>query len=108
MAAAHQREHRARAYKAQYQRDSRNEARSLIRAAKSAPCTDCGVKLPPEVMDLDHVRGDKAFNFGKLHKIAGAGPAFVQKVRDEIAKCEPCCPNCHRMRHYRARSGMMG
>jgi hypothetical protein len=53
---------------------------------------DCGAELPPEVMDLDHVYGDKEFTFGTNTTIAN--------TEREIAKCEVRCPTCHRLRHY--------
>lgn len=63
----------------------------------STPCVDCGVQLPPEVMELDHVRGDKSFGL----TYTALRWKTVDEVRREIAKCEVRCPNCHRMRHYR-------
>ena len=54
--------------------------------------------MPPEVMELDHVRGEKSFGLsvGRLRLQP------LDLIRAEIAKCDVRCPNCHRMRHYRA------
>lgn len=72
--------------------------REIIDAAKSQPCVECGVTLPPACMDLDHVRGQK-------RRTVGNGSGFgVETLRAEIAKCEVRCPNCHRLRHYYERT----
>lgn len=70
--------------------------RELVREVKSKPCTDCGETFPPEVMDFDHVRGTKVGDVSQLVFTAGE-----EAVRDEIAKCEPVCSNCHRLRTLR-------
>ena len=77
----------------------RERLRELVRAAKDHPCTDCGVRYPYYVMDLDHVSGEKAMIVSKLVNFGA-----TQRVVDEIAKCEPVCANCHRVRSWRRRS----
>ena len=69
--------------------------REIITAAKDKPCTDCGVKYPYYVMDLDHVRGKKHKNLGQMMQ------ASEKRVLDEIAKCDVVCSNCHRIRSYK-------
>lgn len=73
----------------------REKKRAIIAEAKSKPCADCGGTFDPFVMDLDH-RPDEA----KLCNVAaaitlGLGEA---RLREEIAKCDVVCANCHRMR----------
>lgn len=76
--------------------------RRLIDAAKDAPCVDCGVQLPAECMDLDHVRGTKAFNLCRWNVAkVPAGTTRMEMLKKEIAKCDVRCPNCHRLRHWR-------
>ena len=74
----------------------RERNRQLIREAKDVPCMDgtmCGGKrFPYHVMDLDHVRGEKKFS------LSDARTHSAQQVKDEIAKCDPVCANCHRER----------
>lgn len=77
----------------------KNPILAYIRKVKEAPCVDCGIQLPPEVMELDHVRGTKAF--GLTYVLVKW--KSLEEVEEEVAKCDLRCPNCHRMRHYRAR-----
>ena len=71
---------------------ARSKGRKLIRQAKEAPCTDCGQEFHPEAMDFDHVRGDKWKNISKIDR------ASEKKIREELAKCDLVCANCHRIR----------
>jgi hypothetical protein len=68
----------------------------MIEEAKDRPCTDCGCRFPTCVMDLGHVRGRKEFKVSEAVQRATA--AAVERVRDEIAKCDVVCANCHRIR----------
>jgi hypothetical protein len=71
----------------------------LFSEARDGPCVDCGIRLPPQVMELDHVRGEKLFTMG--------GPKLRHRseveMRAEIEKCDVRCPNCHKLRHYHER-----
>lgn len=67
--------------------------REVLNRLKDVPCTDCGLRYPPFVMDFDHL-GDKNFNIG----FAASRAIPIKKVMDEIAKCEIVCSNCHRYR----------
>ena len=70
----------------------REQNRQLVREAKDVPCMDCGKRYPSYVMDMDHVRGEKKF------KLSVARTHSAQKVKDEMAKCDVICANCHRER----------
>lgn len=54
---------------------------------------DCGISYPYYVMQFDH-RENKKFTLGKVlhHKL--------EKVLDEIAKCDLVCANCHAIRTH--------
>lgn len=67
------------------------EKRDWINTFKQVPCTDCGRKYPPILMDFDHVpeKGIKIDIVMRLGK---------KKALEEIAKCEVVCPTCHRIR----------
>lgn len=72
--------------------------REIINDAKAKPCTDCGVAYPPHVMDFDHLDGsEKRFNVAD----AVSHGYSDETIRDELAKCELVCANCHRERTHR-------
>jgi len=54
------------------------------------PCVDCGI-TDIRVLEFDHVTGEKSFNISTALKEAYS----VDKVADEVAKCEVRCANCH-------------
>lgn len=63
-------------------------------------CKDCGYNSFPEALDFDHVIGTKCFNIGE----AIAGTYSLEKLLEEINKCEIVCSNCHRVRTKRRRN----
>lgn len=73
-----------------------DKRQKFIREFKeSSPCMDCGVKYPFYIMEFDHVRGDK------VSKISSWGVNNgMQRLVDEIAKCDLVCSNCHMKRTY--------
>jgi len=71
------------------QRRFNAKARARVDALKTAPCTDCGKCYPPYVMQFDHVRGVKVRAVSLMNDWA------LQRLMDEIAKCELVCANCH-------------
>lgn len=83
---------RAKAHK----RTTRVQMRAFVAKFLSAnPCVDCG-EADPIVLEFDHVRGTKSFNIGDASRL-GVG---WQRLRDEIAKCDVRCANCHRRRTH--------
>jgi hypothetical protein len=89
------RERRASGQTLRSRRLRRERVRAIIVAAKDVPCADCGVRYPPVVMDLDHVRGEKVASVARM----AADDASVDAIIAEIAKCEVRCSNCHRLKH---------
>jgi len=65
---------------------------AIVDALKAVPCEDCGGTFPPECMDFDHVRGAKRGEVSDL--LLGS----LERLLDEIAKCDIICANCHRTR----------
>ncbi len=65
----------------------------IIDAIKAARgCADCGFNNPV-ALDFDHVRGEKLF------EVADKVSWFsLDKLLDEIEKCDIVCANCHRIR----------
>lgn len=84
----------------------RDEARQriwqLVRDSRTRPCQDCGGTFPWYVMEFDHVRGQKKFS------IARATSRGINQVREEIAKCEVVCANCHAARTYHRGQWFLG
>ena len=68
----------------------------LMHRAKDVPCMDCGVCYSAWIMQFDH-RDPSKKSFGL--NICQARTRSVQQVKDEIAKCDIVCANCHRMLH---------
>ena len=84
----------------EYSRAARVRTRAFIRNyLKTNPCVDCG-ETDAIVLEFDHVR-DKDFNIADAAR-NGVG---IKKLKDEIAKCEVRCANCHRKKTYE-RSGL--
>jgi len=77
----------------QRNRDYVNEIKSRT------PCLDCGVQYHPQVMEYDHVRGDKVDAVAYLVRTRRS----IKVIQTEIDKCELVCANCHRMRTVRRR-----
>lgn len=74
--------------------------RKIIQAIKEQPCMDCGVQYPPYVMDFDHRDPET-----KTLTIANVAKHGLQKLLDEIEKCDIVCSNCHRIRTHRRFNG---
>jgi hypothetical protein len=90
---AHYQRNRAR-YIAQA-KEQRLECFKFIRSQKEKPCMDCGIQYPYYVMQFDHVRGQKVANIAYL-----ATKNNMTAIRDEIAKCDVVCGNCHAERTW--------
>lgn len=102
--AAHFARHPAYYSKKAFERNTelRRACRAFMNQQKSAPCSDCGVSYPPYVMDFDHVRWPKTDDVAAM-----VGQVSLQTLKDEIAKCEVVCANCHRERTHKKRTGQL-
>lgn len=79
-------------------RDRHKQERvDFIRAAKDAPCVDCGVEYPHYVMDLHH--RDPSDKLYTVSQMSGQNKSWVL-IKAEIDKCDVICANCHRERHH--------
>ena len=79
----------------EYSVKARVRIRAFITAhLKTNPCVDCG-ETDIIVLEFDHIR-DKDFNLSDAAR-NGVG---IKKLKDEIAKCEVRCANCHRKKTY--------
>lgn len=84
----------------QQRRDRRARNRAVVEEAKSAPCLDCGGSFPPYVMDFDHRDGKGELGRG-ISRLVGAGTCSLERLHEEIAKCDVICANCHRIRTHK-------
>lgn len=70
--------------------------RAMVIEAKNKPCADCRILYPYFVMDLDHVRGKKAYGLAS----AASRRRSLKSIAEEIEKCDAVCANCHRIRTF--------
>lgn len=77
-------------------RERTRKIKEFIVELKRVSCADCGVEYPPCVMQFDHVRGEKEFNLSEASKLGFS----IERIMDEIAKCEIVCANCHALRTW--------
>lgn len=83
---------------------SRQRTRKYVREyLKTHPCVDCG-EDDPIVLDFDHVRGEKLSEISTLAKKGWS----LDKIVDEITKCDVRCANCHRRVTHRRRNAAEG
>ena len=80
-------------------RDSKNNrtretrirnSRYVFEYLKNHPCIDCG-ENDPVVLEFDH-RKDKTKNVSDLLR----GSYSIERIKQEIEKCDVRCANCHR------------
>jgi hypothetical protein len=79
------------------QRERHSRQKEFIRKLKDVPCADCGLRYPHYVMDFDHITGEKKYNLSRLMKVT----ASWKTIKEEVAKCEIVCSNCHRIRSWK-------
>lgn len=75
---------------------TRQLALEYIKKAKDVPCADCGKSYPYYVMDFDHVHGEKTTEINRMRRDRFS----LTRIKEEIAKCEIVCSNCHRIRTF--------
>ncbi len=75
------------------------ERKKFFEEIKNKPCADCGKIYPPWVMDFDH--RDKKLKLGNVSKLALRKFWSIERIKEEIKKCDLVCANCHRERTYR-------
>ncbi len=73
-------------------RGYRNEAKQYAwDYLATHPCVDCG-ESDPIVLEFDHVHGKKV---AAISAMIGRGFS-LERIKEEIEKCEVRCSNCHR------------
>lgn len=83
----------ARAKKAR----QRERMRAIIREAKDVSCTDCGHRYPHYVMEFDHDEAPAVPGHRPSDLVSSGSP---RRLREEIARCEVVCANCHAARTW--------
>ncbi len=75
----------------------------ILEFKKNGVCLDCGFigRDFPEVLEFDHLRS-KNFNISEYRYFTSG----INKVKEEIDKCELVCANCHRVRTVKRRLNM--
>ena len=84
--------HKKRA-EASRKRSTKRNNQALWELLKDASCSDCGL-VDPLVMEFDH-RDEKDMNIADMRRSYS-----LDKIIDEIEKCDIVCANCHRRRTY--------
>lgn len=80
----------------EYSKAARDRTRAFVNAhLKANPCVDCG-ETNPIILEFDHISDDKEFNISDAVRV-GYG---MKKLKEEMAKCEVRCANCHRKKTY--------
>lgn len=75
-----------------------DERKKFLEEIKNQPCLDCKKKYPVWVMDFDHRNACEKID--SVSKLAFRKITSIQKIKDEIEKCDLVCANCHRQRTY--------
>jgi len=77
-------------------RDGRNKIAKYIQEYKSnKSCADCKENYPYWILEFDHL-SNKEFTISQFrsHRIS------LEKIKEEIQKCEVVCSNCHKNRTF--------
>ena len=56
-------------------------------------CVDCGYRASYDALELDHLPGKKG-----VYTVASMMYRSWKRIKEEIAKCEVVCANCHAIR----------
>jgi hypothetical protein len=77
-----------------------DERRELLNRAKTVPCKDCRIQYNPWVMEFDHINpANKKFGLSSFNVVKHS----IEKIKEEIDKCEVVCSNCHKERTHKMR-----
>lgn len=75
-------------------RRARARLQAIVDEWKSSGCVDCGYD-DIRAIDPDHIDANtKSGHLSRLVQLCAA----AQRIRDELAQCEPRCARCHRLR----------
>lgn len=81
-----------------YKQEQKRRAKEYVRMyLKTHPCIDCG-ESDPIVLDFDHRNPNTKYR--SISQIM-AQCLGINKLIEEIEKCDVRCANCHRRKHYK-------
>lgn len=81
-------------YFKQAARRQNEKLKAYVDQVRDVPCMDCRNKFPVVCMDFDHRDADdKLTEVSRLIRMGS-----MKKLKEEIAKCDVVCSNCHRIR----------
>jgi len=66
-------------------------------------CVICGYKKCAAALDFHHIDNDKLFNVSQMIREG----CSLNKIMEEIKKCELLCANCHRELHWEQKKGIL-
>lgn len=69
---------------------------------ESRPCVDCNEFYPYCVMQFDHINSDKKYTLAQRSASFGS-----DWFAEELTKCEPVCANCHAIRTWKRKTGLL-
>lgn len=75
----------------QFEANRERNRKFVFEYLSSHPCVGCG-ELDPIVLEFNHLGDDKLMNIS----IAMGRAWSMEKLMEEISKCEVLCANCHR------------
>ena len=82
-------------YKTKAQRFKRKISKRIKELKENSPCTDCKKFFHFSAMDFDHIRRKKKGEISSLKQSVS-----IQKLIEEMNKCELVCACCHRIRTW--------
>lgn len=88
-------------YKAVNKKNKMIAKQFIYRVKRFLRCADCGLR-DHRVLDFDHL-SDKIMPIAIMQS-RGWG---VESIKKEMRKCQAVCANCHRIRTYNRRHGLM-
>lgn len=74
---------------------ARKKREETVRRYKDVPCEDCGERYPSRVMSFHH--RDPKTKDKTINQLVRS--ASMDRVIQEITKCDVLCANCHMLRH---------
>jgi len=78
-------------------KNNKQKKKAIIAKLKNVPCADCGIQYAAHIMQFDHLpeRGEKQFNISQDYSLN------LERILNEIDKCEVVCANCHADRTFK-------